>query len=324
MPLLNPDNFAAAVQARPQVLHGLIGWGGTVAQEAQLMAAGQKNVDRESAVNLLNQMRTRIINGFQQCKGTRPWNISDVVFTKLDRAQPWWGFEFETGWASGDAYRQAVTHVWDNYEGCMFDGEGEGAHAVEITFCPSEMSTYLDGTAPAYKFIEWISQHPHLTYNGGGNDVGTHLNISHPNFGRRPTSPQDIAKFLNRTLHFTRAVNGQRQILFGRETIYAGFFHNTSGDGRNQWLEFKGFRTTYDLDTFKRYIKTCAALQKVVEKYYEVGSAGVQGKAVKNLYDVAFNGADPELEDFVNLKVPAHAAPLSSRSGGAAYAFGAL
>lgn len=323
MPLLAPNDFADAIVASPALLQQLTYWRGEAGRRAMALGGPGRKVDRESALALLGEMREAIIGGYQQGKRCRPWSFSDRVFTRLDRSKPWWGFEFETGWASSAAYKEAVAHVWDNYDGCMFDGEGEGGYAVEITFCPSEMHTYLDGTAPAFKFIEWVDQNPHLSFNGGENNVGTHVNMSDPHFSERPGSARELQKFLNRTLLFTRAVNGQRAEMFGRETIYAGFFHNDSNNGANEWLEFKGFRTTYSLDVFKRYIKTCEALQKVIDKFYTLdGSAASKG--VANLYDVAFNGAEPAIEHIDSIVAADGAAPMSSRMGGSSYAFGEL
>lgn len=272
-------------------------------------------VDAASAKQLFHQLENYVKDGGYMHKQCRPWNFSDEVFTKLDRKQPWWGFEFETGWAGQNARREAVSHTWDNYEGCMFDGEGEGNWAVEITFCPAEASSYMNGTAPAYKFMEWVSNHPHLCFHGDGNDVGTHLNMSDPRF-KTKGQVRNLVRFLNRTLQFTRAVNGQRKTMFGRETIYAGFFYNSSNNGANEWMEFKGFRTTYELDTFRRYLQTAAGLQRVIDTFYDLGADAAEGKAVSNLYDVAFNGADPEVKPYGELKIAPRAAAMHSRQWG--------
>jgi hypothetical protein len=168
-----------------------------------------------------------------------------------------------------------------------------------------------------------MDANPNLPYRGQGDKVGTHLNLSDPRFGaNRDDNVEQLTRFLNRTLHHTRGVNGQRMEMFGRESVYAGFFHNSSNGGKNNWIEFKGFRTTYKLDEFKRFIKTCTGLQKVVDKFYSLGIASAQGKAVGNLYDVVFNDADPEVKEFEDFKVASGAAPLSTRYGGDPRSFG--
>jgi hypothetical protein len=325
MPLVNRELFAQEVVNNPGALRYLAGrYGAPFGATAQAMRDGVIKVNRESALALLDQVGVACVGGFQMGKSMRPWDITPKVFDKLDRAKPWWGFEFETGWCSRDAYKEAVRYVWDNFDGCMFDSEGEGANAVEITFCPSEMHTYLDGTAPAYKFIEWMDANKHLPYNGGGNDVGTHLNMSDPRFNADRQTVRQLVQFLNRTLHFTVAVNGQRKKMFGRESVYAGFFHNESNNGANHWMEFKGFRTTYNLEEFQNYIKTAAALQKVVDLFFDKGWDAVAGKGVSNLYDVAFNDADPIVRPFADVKPAVGAARLSTRGGGSAHSFGEI
>jgi hypothetical protein len=323
MPLINREVFADAVVKDPRIL-GNLHLGDRECREFQdNLYGGRIKADRASALKLLDMLGNCVVNGARMGKGSRPWDIVPTVFDSLDRKEPWWGFEFETGWVTRDAYKEAVRHVWDNYDGCMFDEEGEGQHQVEITFCPAEMSKFLDGTAPAYKFVEWMEANQRLPFNGGGNKVGTHVNISDPRFGdNRDGNVEQLTRFLNRTMHHTRGVNGQRMEMFGRESIYAGFFHNQSNGGKNNWIEMKGFRTTYRIEEFKRYVKTCAGLQKVVDTFYTLGIKGAKDKAVGNLYDVVFNGAEPVVKDFHDFTVAANAAPLSTRYGGDPGMFG--
>lgn len=305
MPVINENAFVAAfTSGRLNVGHLPYHF------RARQVPAGVR-LDEDSAKKLFADLRGYVREGGSMGKTLRPWDFGDGIFANLDRNQPWWGFEFETGWRSQAARREAVDHVWDNYEGCMFDGEGEGDYQVEITFSPAEMRSYLNGTAPAYKFIEWVSEHPSLSYMGGENNVGTHLNMSDPRF--KGGNVESLVRFLNRTLHFTVAVNGQRKQLFGRETLYAGFFANESNNGANRWMEFKGFRTTYELDTFRRYLQTATALQRCIDTFYDLGAGKAADHAVSNLYDVAFNGADPIVKPFIEVKAAAGAARLHSR-----------
>lgn len=315
MPLLREDLFVEAMMNRR--FHVPAYFSPSVAAAQQQF---NEMADRKSALLVLSTLRESIINGAQMHKMLRPWDLNPKIFDDLDKAQPWWGFEFETGWQSREAMKEALTHVWDNYEGCMFDGEGEGRYPVEITFIPAALSDYKNGTASACKFMQWVSDNRHLVYAGGANDVGCHWNVSTPEFRHSRANADGLCRFLNRTLANTRGVNGQRLRMFGRETIYAGFFVNHSADGQllnpveNVWLEMKGFRTAYSIEQWNNYMNTCTALQKVIN-YYFANRGECQGKACDNLYDVAFNGADVKISA-LNVRPAAGAAPLYSRGIG--------
>jgi hypothetical protein len=326
MPLINADFFGEDLPkqyaADPfRFRHGLPGFAyfGNVAPEFEKF---KLKPDRASALKVLDAIGQGIKGGYQMHKAGRPWDLCPTLFDGMDRAQPWWGWEFETGWKTNEDRLAAVGHVWDNFDGCMFDGEGEGQWQVEITFTPEEMSKYLDGTATTCKFMKWMSDNKHMVYNGAGNDVGTHLNISDPRF--KGDNYLALCRFLNRTLHFTRKRNGDRKELFGRESVYAGFHANQSANGKSQWLEFKGFRTTYDYDTFQKYIKTATGLQKVVDAFFTNQKKIGNRDCVSNLYEVTFENAEPIIESLDNLKLPPKAAPMSTRFGGSAEAFGPL
>ena len=251
--------------------------------------------DRKSALKAQGQIRDMLVVVQRQMgKANRPWDLSRRVFEKLNRKEPWWGWEFETGWKSVEARGKALAYTYDTFDGVMYDSEGEGAAPVEITFCPQEQSKFLSGKSDAHKFVKWMEDHPELTYLGDDNNVGTHLNMSHPAITEYPQAT-DLARFLNRTLWQTVKVNGQRKEMFGRESIYAGFFPQNAGG--NVWVEFKGYRTAYTLAEFNNFCKSAAGLQKCVELFLQLPNNGA-GKAVDNLYDVSMNGADPLLIDW--------------------------
>lgn len=248
--------------------------------------------DRESALEVQAALRNMlVVKQAQLHKQLRPWDVTTKALAHLDRREPWWGFEFETGWASQSARGAALAFTYDHLDGAMYDGEGEGNWQVEITFLPEEQSKYLNGTSTAHKFMQWMTNNPKLVYKGSGNNVGTHLNMSHPAIVSYEQAT-DLASFLNRTLHHTVKVNGQRKLMFGREQLYAGFFPQYAGG--NAWVEFKGYRTAYTIGEFNQYLKSAAALQKCIDLYIENPQLCTQ-KCVTNLYDVSFNGADPEL-----------------------------
>ena len=326
MPLINREVFVDNF-TKPEVLarfpYHISGFAyeANVSEKLHLLRA---KPDRRSALALLDAMGACIKRGMQQHKSGRPWDLLPNLFDSLNRHEPWWGWEFETGWASREQQLKAVGYVWDNFDGCMFDGEGEGLHQVEITFTPQEMSKYLDGTATACKFMKWVSDNKHMIYQGNHNDVGTHLNISHPRLSL--ANAESAARFLNRTLWFTQKRNGDRIALFGRESVYAGFHANSSNNGNNVWLEFKGFRTTYDYDRFMSFIATANGLQKALDIFLSKdGKFGPIAKpCMSNLFEVVKENAEPVVESLNNLKIPAGAKQMYTRRCGGANPFGPM
>lgn len=317
MPLVNPDQFVDTLlnNTRDQnnnLLASITQFTGTRNPNdywGRVESKGTKKFkakpDRESALEVLNELGTYIKAGGQLGKALRPWDIIPNVFSGLDRTQPWWGWEFETGWKSSAARQKALEHAWDNYDGVMFDGEGEGNWQVEITFTPAEAYRHFDGSAPAYQFLDWVSKNPKLIYNGGGQNVGTHLNMSHPDIKGRDDNTY-VARFLNRTLRATRKRAGDRTQLFGRELVYGGFYEQQAPSGH--WVEFKGFRTAYTIEQFQVFCQTAAGLQTAMDYALSLGArdrelAQAGGLCMTNLYEVVFENAQPVYDTLATVKI---------------------
>lgn len=318
MPLIAEDRLLELANANPRMLYNMPMMGfGPARNLATALITAAKNINIDDIRNVLAAIRYElVVTRMQQGKGQRPWDVDPQLYATLDRTQPWWGWEFELGYKSAKAYGIAVGHAYDNFIGATFDSEGEGRYPVEITFPPEEMSAYLDGTAQAAQFITWNADNSAaLCAKTAENNVGSHLNMSDPRITNGIINGK-VANFLNRTLQHCRRRNGERKEMFGRETLYAGFFKQEAQ--RNHWLEFKGFRTTYDRAEWERYVKTAAALQKCIDTFFKMHAAGaVDGKlGVNNLYDVAFNGAEPTVAAYADRIVDAGAKNLCSRGGG--------
>jgi hypothetical protein len=256
-------------------------------------------VNREAAVQVYGQIKDYIVrNGYLPGKYLRPWELDRQLYERLNRKEPWWGFEFETGYKSHEDRAAVINHVWDSWDNVVFDSEGEGRAAVEITFAPQEMSKYLNGTADAFKFVEYLTGNQRVQNNGNAN-VGTHINFSHPlltgaNIG-------NVCIGLARSiaaLPMKQGGNDTRMFMFGRSKLYGGFFEQAVGT--SVWLEGKLFRTTYDIATFKRYLKVCEGLTKCMGVLCEQPTKMVDRRThvayVTNLYDVCFSGAKPVVD----------------------------
>ena len=307
MPLLNRDLFADALIKNPILTDSIKQFTGTRGHadyygyrraDSKGITAFKANPSRESAYAVLDELGDFVKSGGQLHKALRPWDINAAVFDHLDRRQPWWGWEFETGWASEAARKKALAHAWDSYDGVMFDGEGEGNWQVEITFTPSEARSHFDGTAPARQFVEWMSKNPKLVFNGGDANVGTHLNMSHPAITDHKVASR-LTRFMNRTVMASSNMKGANRTLFGRETLYGGFYRQMSNGGKNNWLEFKGFRTTYDIKQFDSFLQSAAGLQVAMDYFLslpenEQVALNAQGAGMANLFDVVRNGKKPE------------------------------
>lgn len=262
-------------------------------------------LNRESALECFAAIRDYVrARGYYSGKALRPWEIDPGLYSRLDRSEPWWGFEFETGYRSPQARGAVVTHVWDTWDNMCFDAEGEGSAAVEITFAPQERSKFSDGTASALQFMQFLGSSAHLTERGGSNSVGTHLNVSVP--GMDSTNVSVMCDAMNMTLGALPVeldgMGNLRLHLFGRASLYGGFF--SQNQGNSAWLEGKLFRTTYDMPTFNRYIQSCDALTRCLtalvaaatdtEQQWHIQLSHVP--YVTNLWEMFRDNVEPELQ----------------------------
>lgn len=267
--------------------------------------------DPATLAGVYDQVRDYIVTrGYVGGKYLRPWLVDKDFTAHLNRDEAWWGFEFETGYVSSEARGTVNRFVWDNFDGVAFDAEGEGNAAVEITFGPEERSKFLDGTAQAVRFIEFLTQNSKLVQKGGGQNVGTHLNFSHPKLTAK--NQGDVALALSRTvgaLPVEIVGHGNcRHRLFGRSRLYGGFY--CQNQGGKQWIEGKLFRTVYTTKQFQQYIQTADALSICADKIFDAlestDSLAVDQRLLKalpyvnNLWEMVTEGAEPELMWFVN------------------------
>ena len=217
--------------------------------------------NRESALEVYGQIKEMAKRrGWFGGKAMRPWIIDRQLLDNLDRTQPWWGFEFECGFASEQQRSDVIEYVWDTWDGVTFDSEGE-EYASEITFVPSELSTYEDGTAPALQFMQYINDNK-LGHNTGRSGVGTHLNLSLPEFSQYEVISR-VSSGLNNTLGVMPQNNTQgenlRLKLFGRSSLYGGFYP------QERYIEGKLFRTTYNIDKFRTYLNTSRVITRCAQ-----------------------------------------------------------
>lgn len=249
----------------------------------------------EAALRVLEQIRENTVrSGYLGGKGLRPWVYNIGAMRALDQEQTWWGFEFETGYDSEEDRSRAVAHAWDNYDNVVFDAEGEG-YESEITFAPAARSSFEDGTAPAYQFMQYLGQMSG-THDSGYAEVGTHWNFSHPCF-RNTGDAQNNVGFVARVLNATLAKASEAGLwdeFFGRSYLYGGFF------ARSGYIEGKLFRTTYDFGRFKQYLKVVKAMDKIacmaVELRPTFAAAGADWATMTclNFEAVVKDGAEPE------------------------------
>lgn len=263
------------------------------------------NVSAENASALLGQVRTYLTNvGYLPYKQLRPWELNKELYSSLDQTATWWGWEFETGYVTKPACATVVGHVWDTWNHVCFDGEGEGAHVSEITFAPIEVGKFADRSAPAYQFMQYISDNRELTNRTDYDSVGTHLNFSTPAI--RGASGGALMMFvvysLNNTIHALPIDStNPRKRLFGRDNIYAGCFERSDMDGFDsngrtgmRWIECKLFRTTYTIEEYDQYVRTATGMMKCVAALEAAWNGKDKSKTyISNFVEVVDNGAEP-------------------------------
>lgn len=244
------------------------------------------SIDVEAAHVMYDELKEFVLRrGSLFGKCFRPYLCTDVNDMGLDPAQPWWGFEFETGYSSEDAMREALGHCWDSYDNVTFDSEGEGEYYSEVTFAPANMSDFLDSTAPARRYMNYLSDNSSLTYNSGKAFVGTHINISVPSMRNTMDSTTIYSQLcdVRRALNYSVGYMGYPELkqIFGRAPLYGGFFLNTDDKG-NYWFEGKVFRTTYEEKVFDGYVKASEGITKAIQ--YLVDNRDVP--FISNMFDL--------------------------------------
>lgn len=261
-------------------------------------------LNREAALSCYNAIRDHIrVAGYFNSKNLRPWEIDKQLYANLDRSQPWWGFEFETGYRSSQARARVVAHTWDTWDNMCFDAEGEGNAAVEITFAPQEMGKYLDNTASAVQFMQYLTDNSHLTLRTEEEMIGTHINLSVP--GMTPKNVTPLTHGMQMSLaaipQVIEGVGNTRLAMFGRSNLYNGFFGHTSDEAA--WMEGKLFRTTYNMDEFRRYMDVCKAFTIALTKLVEVSESEEHKwhyelnhlPYVNNVYEIFAFGEAPQV-----------------------------
>lgn len=227
-------------------------------------------IDVAAAEAMYNEVKQYVVtHGYLAGKWFRPYLWTNVNEMGLDPDQPWWGFEFETGYSSQEAMSTALTYCWDTYDNVTFDSEGEGNYYSEVTFAPANMSDFLTNQAAATGYINYLSDNKALTNNTGQAFIGTHINISVPSM--RATDVKDrsvyerlagIRRVLNRSVG--SMTSDQLMQRFGRSPLYGGFFLNQDDNG-NYWFEGKVFRTTYDAAVFENYVTVAKGITKAIQ-----------------------------------------------------------
>ena len=258
--------------------------------------------DRASALAAFNQVKDCIKrNGYLRGKYLRPWEIDPDLYAGLDRAEPWWGFEFEVGFNSRNARANAIEHCWNTWDNVTFDSEGEGAAPVEITFQPEERSKYQRGESKAQQFIAYMEANRDVQ-NDGGDRIGTHINMSSPKL--TPANHKAVIAGLQRTIaHLPMRTPEHRDVrmsMVGRSRFYGSFFGNSSG--QNVWIEGKLFRTAYTIEAFNNYVKVSDCLTKCLDAIADALAANnspyVEAKFpfISNLYEMWKDGAEPVVD----------------------------
>lgn len=227
-------------------------------------------IDVAAAETMYNEVRDYVVTrGYLAGKWFRPYLWTDVNEMGLDPEQPWWGFEFETGYSSHEAMTQALTYCWDTYDNVTFDSEGEGEYFSEVTFAPANMSDFLTNQAAAVGYINYLSDNKALTNNTGQSFIGTHINISVPSMRATDVNNRSvyarlsgIQRVLNRSVG--SMTSDQLMQRFGRSPLYGGFFLNQDDNG-NYWFEGKVFRTTYDAAVFENYVTVAEGITKAIQ-----------------------------------------------------------
>lgn len=248
------------------------------------------NITPTTARRILAAAKAAAMNRMQGNKYNRPWALLDVT-EGLDRQQAWLGWEFETGFRNLQEYQRVINYMWQRQPRSAIDSEGYGSYPAELTFSPVNESDFLAEKSGIWQLLRYMRTHGISSDWIADNYVGTHLNVSTPTFRSLNRSAAGVVVSMMsesiRTL-----TPAQKQELFGRQPYGYGYFQAINS---KQWAEFKLFKSTSNIDTFRKYAdvaKRIAMMMESLSRFYadrrHVDNFGaIQGHIV----DVALLGA---------------------------------
>jgi hypothetical protein len=213
-------------------------------------------IDEAKADEILSSgLRTTL--EVRQQKTNRPWEIVNLT-SKLDKSQPWLGFEFEMGFDLKKDYDKLINHLWKNTTHVAIDREGYGQYCPEVTFSPENLDSYMNGTSTIHGVINWMNENKVKLANFGDTYVGTHLNLSTPGYRNGDAATRrNVLDLINHSiLTMTPAEHTE---LFGRKPYGLG-------TAQDSWVEFKMFKSTDDAKQFEKYIQVSKNMAEVMER----------------------------------------------------------
>jgi hypothetical protein len=194
-------------------------------------------------------------------KGVRPWQLVNMT-AKLDPNQPWFGIEYETGYASKKAYQKVINYLWKNHPLTAIDHEGCGNYPCEITFGPVNMETFMANNYAMDRLINYANMNGAPKSGNNGNNVGTHINVSTPAYRTmKPDKQARVVQVLNSSVRMLKPA--QLRELFGR--VPYGYFSQHNENGQS-WIEGKLFNSIGTVTEWRAYKPVMAHIAEVVEK----------------------------------------------------------
>lgn len=263
----------------------------------------------EQAKKSLDACLKLALNRQQGNKLNRPWAIVDFT-KKLDPAQAWLGFEFEMGLPDQAAYNRLITYVWHEHNHVAVDLEGYGQWSPEITFAPENASAFVNGTSGIQRLIKWMNDEKVKMVDFGEHRVGQHVNISVPATRGNTVANNQISLLINHSLWLM----SERAL----STIFGRMPYGLSRPrvaGATNYIEFKVFKATDDVDRFNEYAQVSTRLADVIQHL------STNREWVGRAYD-AYNGTQhiANLYDILIGRVPANEAVVGVLNGQSAQA----
>jgi hypothetical protein len=203
-------------------------------------------------------------------KGVRPWEIVNVS-AKLDPKQPWFGVEYETGYANKTAYHKIVNYLWQHHPLTAIDHEGCGMYPCEITFAPVNMDTFMSKDYHMDRLLAFQKKNDAAHARHAANDqIGTHVNVSTPAYRKLDRNGTHDVTFLLAYLKIMSNEDYKR--VYGR-TPYGGF--NPMADQRgNQWVEGKLFNSTGSTLVWAKYKQVMARISELIVDFSRLQAKG--------------------------------------------------